>query len=830
MSSFQKGIKNLAFLEKMKRLRLFLCNTCWLLSVLMTTGTMFANDKTFVIRHGETVTIACEPSEAPVVQTALKIFQKDLAQVFDGKSHIRKHHGDILVGTIHQSALIHRSNIDLSELKDKQQAFLITVNPQGKWIVAGSDAHGTAYGILELSRLIGVSPWEWWADAKPARQDSFRLAGDFHRCQYPSVPFRGIFINDEDWGLMPWSQKNHEPSDIQGHIGPKTNERIFELLLRLRANTYWPAMHECSLPFFLTDGNREKAAEYGIYIGSSHCEPMVCNAAGEWSRRGEGAYDYVHNRDAVHRFWEERVKAVAQQEIVYTLGMRGLHDGQMQGAKSVQEQKAVIEEVLADQRKLIQQYVHSDPTKVPQVFIPYKEVLDIYHAGLQVPDDVTLMWCDDNYGYIRHFPTEAEQSRSGGNGIYYHISYWGRPHDYLWLNSFHPALLFQQLSLAYKKGIQKMWILNVGDIKPGEYLIELFMDMAWDIHSVRKQGLYAHQQAFLGREFGWDKANDLFAVMNEYQRQNFICRPEFLGNTRTEEKDPIYKVVKDMPWSESYIRQRLQDFTQLSDEVERIGLSLPEEKQETYFQLVKYPVQAATQMNHKMLKAQLARHGKADWNESEAAYDSIKTLTARYNTPKWKYLMDYQPRRLPVFSALSRETATTTLREEPLFAFEWDGGDFSRGNATLCEGLGYTQRAICLSAGDSVVFEWDPSSSKKPAPTEQGVGYSLFSGDTLTIAVALLPTHPVEESGLRFCVTLNDASSLPIAYHTQGRSEAWKKNVLQNRTIKIIRLPYHPKNGKQQLVFKALDEGIVLDDIAVITTSSRCRQQPSQDR
>ena len=191
---------------------------------------------------------------------------------------------------------------------------------------------------------------------------------------------------------MPWSSLTHEPWYKPGRIGPRTHERIFELLLRLRANTYWPAMHECTEPFFMTQGNREVARKYGIYIGSSHCEPMACSTPVEWKRRGKGDYDYVHNSKEVLHFWEQRVKETAGQEIFYTIGMRGVHDGQMQGAKTVEEQKKVTEHVLKDQRELLRKYVNPDITAVPQVFIPYKEVLDIYHAGLQVPEDVTLMW------------------------------------------------------------------------------------------------------------------------------------------------------------------------------------------------------------------------------------------------------------------------------------------------------------------------------------------------------------------------------------------------------------------------------------------------------
>lgn len=297
-------------------------------------------------------------------------------------------------------------------------------------------------------------------------------------------------------------------------------------------------MHECTLPFFLTKGNREAAKKYGIFIGASHCEPMACNAAGEWKIRGKGAYDYVNNSPAVYQFWENRVKEVAGQEILYTLGMRGVHDGKMQGAKTVEEQKAVLNRVFVDQRGLLEKYVNKDVTQVPQVFIPYKEVLDIYHAGLQVPEDVTLMWCDDNYGYIRHFPTAEERARKGGNGVYYHVSYWGRPHDHLWLSTMSPSLIYQQMKQAYDQGIQKMWILNVGDIKPAEYQIELFMDMAWNLDKVSSEGVTAHLKHWLERELGTSCAKAILPVMQEHYRLAHIRKPEFMGNTREEEKNP----------------------------------------------------------------------------------------------------------------------------------------------------------------------------------------------------------------------------------------------------------------------------------------------------
>lgn len=754
--------------------------------------------KDFVLQSGRPVAIACSGSEAPVVRTSLDLLSRDLQTVLSATAHIDTNTGNIIVGTIGQSKLIEQAGIDISALKNKKQAFMLAVSEDGKLVVAGSDSHGTAYGILEISRLLGVSPWEWWADVTPEKKEMFRLSSNFRELQSPSVEYRGIFINDEDWGLMPWSNKTYEPSDVKGEIGPRTNERIFELLLRLRANTYWPAMHECTLPFFLTKGNREAAKKYGIFMGASHCEPMACNAAGEWKIRGKGAYDYVNNSPAVYQFWENRVKEVAGQEILYTLGMRGVHDGKMQGAKTVEEQKAVLNRVFVDQRGLLEKYVNKDVTQVPQVFIPYKEVLDIYHAGLQVPEDVTLMWCDDNYGYIRHFPTAEERARKGGNGVYYHVSYWGRPHDHLWLSTMSPSLIYQQMKQAYDQGIQKMWILNVGDIKPAEYQIELFMDMAWNLDKVSFEGVTAHLKHWLERELGTSCAKTILPVMQEHYRLAHIRKPEFMGNTREEEKNPVYRVVKDLPWSEREINERLNAYSELSETVEKAASKVPADRQSAYFELVKYPVQAATQMNRKLLYAQLARHDKEDWEKSDAAYDSIAALTQHYNSlenGKWNRMMDFKPRKLPVFNRVERNAATAPMTADRKAACQWNGAEAKKGNAIVCEGLGYEGKAAEIRKGDALTFS-----------------FGNLKTDSVEVDIRLLPNHPVHGDKLRFSVSLDGAEPEVIAYETKGRSEEWKENVLRNQAIRKIVLPVTGKKS-HQLVIKALDEGVILDQV-----------------
>lgn len=752
----------------------------------------------FSLRSNQPIKLACDNAEEKVVQTALKLFIRDYQSVFSASAAVDVRQGNIIVGTVGKSPLLKVVSADVSALAGKKQAFLLQVLPDGKLLVAGSDSHGTAYGIMELSRLIGVSPWEWWADVTPEKKTSFVLSAEYQTLQSPSVEYRGIFINDEDWGLMPWSSQTYEPSDIKGHIGPKTNARIFELLLRLRANTYWPAMHECTLPFFLTEGNRKVAEEYGIFIGSSHCEPMVCSAAGEWRRRGQGDYDYVNNSASVYKFWEDRVKEVAQQGNIYTLGMRGVHDGQMQGAKTVAEQKAVLERVLKDQRGLLQKYVNKDVTAIPQAFIPYKEVLDIYNDGLQVPDDVTLIWCDDNYGYIRHFPTAEERARKGGNGIYYHVSYWGRPHDYLWLGTFSPYLLHQQMKLAYNRGIQKMWVLNVGDIKPAEYQIELFLDMAWNIDEVNEIGVTAHLKSWLEREFGSNCAEELLPAMEAHYQLSYIRKPEFMGNTREEERDPKYKVIKDLPWSEQTIRERLRSYTVLSDVVERMESNIPADRQDAYFQLVKYPVQAAAQMNRKILTAQLARHSKADWRQSDAAFDSIASLTQQYNSlqnGKWNRMMDFQPRKLPVFKRVEHTTATEPMMTDRKMLCKWNAMECTYGKPVPCEGLGYERKAAGIRKGSSLTFAFDD-----------------YGKDSVEVEIRLLPSHPLDEKQLRFAISVDEAVPQAVSYETKGRSEEWKENVLRNQAIRKVTLPIN-KQASHKLVITALDEGVVLDQV-----------------
>lgn len=760
-----------------------------------------------IFKANNSITIAIDNSEESVTRIATEMFANDYQAVFDVKPTIvdgKK--GDILVGTIGIAkwASKYVSAADIEELESNEEAFLLTV-AQGKIIVLGSDKRGTAYGILELSREIGVSPWVWWADSKPEKKADLVMSEEYHNLQYPSVPRRGIFINDEDWGLMPWSSTVFEPSTVKGEIGPKTNARIFELLLRLRANTYWPAMHKCSVAFFQTPGNKEMADKYGIFVGSSHCEPMARNTYAEWNRKERGRYNYLTNKESILSFWEERVKELAKSDNIYTLGLRGEHDGKMEGAKSDQERKEVLAQVMADQRKMLAEYVNPNVEEISQVFIPYKEVLDAYRLGLEVPEDVTLMWCDDNYGYVRHFPTSEEAARKGGNGLYYHISYWGRPHDYLWLATNSPAQIYSQMKLSYDKGNRDMWVLNVGDIKPGEYLTEFFMDMAWNINFIggNKQGLDQHLHHWLAREFGEDKASELTAVMNEYYRLAYIRKPEYMGNTRTEERTkPHWNIVSDLAWSEKRIRERIADYQKIWEAVDVLSKTVDSRILSSWFELVEYPVKASAEMNFKHLYGQLARHGMEDWAMSDNAYDNIVELTQKYNIledGKWNKIMSMRPRDLVVYDKVKRSTVKTPLvkDEQPLALF--NGVDYNKhlGTTPIETGLGYKRGAIYIDKGSSVSFELDIEKEK-----------------VIDVIAALAPNHPVDGKNIRYSISVDGDQAQEVAYQTKGRSEEWKENVLSNQAI---RKTTHKlaKKLTHTITITALDEGVVLDQIRV---------------
>lgn len=748
-----------------------------------------------VLRSGQEMHVSMPEGLSPVAYSALDVLAEDYSRTL---------HGKVLRVSTPQKALV----VCVLDTMLPREGFRYSVS-QGRVHIAGADAHGLAYGLMELSRQLGVSPWEDWADVTPACLTTLQLRDTLIEHQ-PAVAYRGIFINDEDWGLNPWATRlepeawgvHHDR--IRGAVGPKVTERIFRLMLRLRLNYYWPPMHECTQPFFLTPGNREVAARYGIYIGGSHCEPMASSAAAEWGIRGKGDYDYVHNAESVRRFWQERLDSVQHQEIVYTLGMRGVHDGAMQGVKTREEKVRYLQQVIDDQRQMLSATLRRPAATVPQVFVPYKEVLDIYRDGLRVPDDVTLMWTDDNYGYIRHFPDSIEANRKGGNGLYYHVSYWGRPHDYCWLSTLSPYLMEQQLTEAYHRGIRQMWMLNVGDIKPAEPQIQVFADLAWKgVSEDLTRGNRADQiicdmmDAIFGPRYGRNITN----LLNASYRKAWDRKPEHLAGTRVEEKDRAYwNQVRPVDyWSAEEVANRLSSYTEMSEEAELLARLVGNHCADAYYQLVKYPIQAAAQQNIKYLCPDL----------SQQAHDSIQSLTRIYNKGidnggKWDGIMSASPRGLRVFqpvTSVELPTYPATPLWQPLIP------SFSAlGYTDVLRELGPKGEMLATQRGDEYRFDFETQAE----------------ADSLTLSIHLLPTHPLDGGRLSFAVAIDDCAPVTLHYETYDRSEDWKLNVLRNLSERVVTLPIDASATHHSVLFCPLTEGVVLDQIS-LKTKIQCK-------
>jgi hypothetical protein len=543
-------------------------------------------------------------------------------------------------------------------------------------LIAGSDRRGMIYGVVDLTREMGVSAWEWWADVTPRKVDRVTVRGDHIVSNAPSVQYRGFFLNDEDWGLQPWAAKTYEPES--GDIGPKTYARVFELMWRLKANTIWPAMHNSTRPFYTFPDNPKVADDYAVVVGTSHAEPMLRNNVREWDERTRGAFNWVTNRDALITYWRERVVEARQRENIFSLGLRGIHDGPMEGATTDEARKAVTRDVIAVQRNLLSSVLGKPVTAIPQALTIYKEVEDTYNAGLKVPDDVMLVWSDDNYGYLTRLSSPVEQRRSGGAGIYYHISYWGRPHDYLWLSTTHPGLLREEMGRAWAEHARREWIFNVGDIKPSEYLATYLMDLAFD-HNAFGESPHTHLQDFMTRQFGADHASEIAAIMMRYYDLAFERRPEFMGWDQTEPTTPARTSAYAQSDGEE-AQHRLAAYGDLVSRAEKVAAALPADRQDAFFQMVLYPVRGAANLNARILKLDLsalyARQGRASANlysqQAKAAQDRLVEETARYNSMlngKWRYMMSMESRRLPVFDVPAYPTWTASEKTGCAYAF-----------------------------------------------------------------------------------------------------------------------------------------------------------------
>lgn len=786
-----------------------------------------------LVSEAETASIIYSLDDFKVVSIASHDLAIDIERVTGRKPELKNSLDDlktkslVIVGTLGKSALIEQliaaKKLDTTQLQNQWESFLIThvknpfANIDNALVIIGSDRRGTAFGIYELSQAIGVSPWYWWADVAPQKKSSIYVQSGSRRFGPPSVKYRGVFINDEDWGMQAWAKKNFESEN--GGIGPKTYAKVFELLLRLKANTLWPAMHPGTPPFNSFPQNAQLADDYAIVMGSSHAEPMLRNNVGEWHLPHE-EYNYLTHRKQVHAYWQERMQTNGKFENIYTLGMRGIHDSLMQGPTNDQERISLLQTIFTDQRKLITEHTGKSLEKIPQMFCAYKEVLGLYRQGLNVPDDVTIVWPDDNFGYLRNFTQERELKRTGGFGVYYHLSYLGAPMAYLWLSTTPPGLIWLEMNRAYATGADRIWIVNVGDLKPAEIGTEFFLQMAWDIKRWKIDNQQDYLREWAAREFGQKFSNEIASLMQEYYRLNFQRRPEhlqwWLPNTTP--------IVSPLTAEESH--ERLLAFKSLRWQVKKLANKIHQENRDAFFQLVSYPIEASTLANIRFLEGENGNSSAALTADNE-----LKTQTDYWNTGlvkgKWQYFMAQEPAdeqwkkyriadwKMPEVhkkSAIAgiKFAAKTLSLEAENFIFSEAAAD---ARWEIIKGLGHTgSGSVSLFPVASTVTLRATSWQNAPRLDYR---IKITDKDEYKVCATILPLYPLMGSHLTFAVGINKMPPQIVSLEVKDNGPEWAQAVLNNKRIACSSF-FIISKGKHMLNIYGLDSGVILDSLELL--------------
>jgi endo-1,4-beta-D-glucanase Y len=620
----------------------------------------------FPIVQGKTAAIILVDSrDWPGVIRAAGDLQADIERVAGQKPLISDNAGSrsenaIIIGTAGKSGmiddLVKAGKIDTRQIAGKWESFFLQVvanplpNISGGLVIAGSDKRGTIYGIYDLSEQMGVSPWYWWADVPVEHKEALFVRPGKYLQGEPSVKYRGIFLNDEAPDLSGWVAEKFGtvPTGTNPPIPPnvanyssKFYARIFEVILRLKGNYLWPAMWNNAFNEDDPD-NPRLADEYGIVLGTSHQEPML-RAQKEWDRRYKatlGSWNYYRHPDVLQNFWREGIKRNKNYESIITLGLRGADDTPMIPGGTVAQSMDLLEKIVDVQRKMIADEINPDVTRVPQVWCLYKEVQEYYKAGMRVPDDVTLLWADDNWGNLRRLPTAAERRRSGGAGIYYHFDYVGGPRNYKWINTNPIPKIWEQLTLAREYGADRIWIVNVGHFKGLEFPIEYFMHLAWNTIRWTNANINEYTRLWAAREFGPTYARDIVDIISAYTKFNGRRKPELLEPT-------TYSLI-DYREADRIVA----DFNALVARAEEIYGKLPAKLRDAFYELVLFPTKACAQVNELYVTAGkdalYAQQGRAGTNDlaarAEALFKADADLMDYYNHTlaggKWDHFMD----------------------------------------------------------------------------------------------------------------------------------------------------------------------------------------------
>lgn len=783
-----------------------------------------------LIERGVPVAVVTDPADARGIQIAAETLREDFARVCGQKAPEAGSRA-ILAGSVDSPlvrGLAARGLIDPGALKGQYESYFISTLGQmvpgydDALVIVGADMRGTIYGLYEISEQIGVSPWYDWADVPVQHSETLSLAPGTYVAPQPAVRYRGIFLNDEAPCLTGWV-RNTYGTEYGDH---RFYARVFELLLRLRANFMWPAMWDWA--FYADDPDNSRTAdEMGIIMGTSHHEPMARNHQ-EWARRkgADGPWDYTANRKVLDRFFTEGVERAKDTEDLITIGMRGDGDA----ALGVEGQEAqyidLLEGIIKNQRKIIRKVTGKRPEQRPQVWALYKEVQQYYDLGLRVPDDVTILLSDDNWGDVRKLPTAAERKRKGGWGIYYHVDYVGAPRNSKWLNVTPIQNMWEQLQLTYDYGVDRLWVLNVGDLKPMEYPIDLFLSMARTPEAFTAENLLDHTRAFCAAAFGEDQAAEAARILNLYCKYSGRTTAEMMDRTTYNLASGEFKQVSD-------------EFARLEAEALRQFLSLAPEARDAYRQLILFPVQALSNL-YEMYYAQamnLDLYAKGDpaadrWADAvERCFKRDAFLMEQYNKEmsggKWDGMMtqkhigyfswndnfpaDRLPRVMRIgevatggFSFAIDKRGYTAIEAEHYFAAQAAEGT----RWTLIPDMGRTLGALAMlpytqpAEGGALTYR---------VQLPEGV-------DSVRVHVVTKSTLAFNNTGHRYEVSLG------------GASQTQHFNALLNEDPQNIYSVYYPTvarrvvetvsglpaaGGWTELVLRPLDPGIVFEKIVV---------------
>ena len=788
-----------------------------------------------IAKGGQVLNIVYDSEEDAGVMMALQSLQADLKAVTGVEPQLGQTLQEqcIIVGSP-KSPLIRRliksGKIEKKDIEGKREKYLLQIidNPTAgvkeALVIAGSDKRGTIYGIYELSRQIGVSSWYWWLDLPAQQHENIYIKKGVYTDGEPKVAYRGIFINDEWPSFGEWAKEKF------GGINSKCYEHVFELLLRLKGNYMWPAMWASA--FYDDDKeNGSLADRMGIIMGTSHHEPMAL-AQQDWKRRkGHGAWSFEHNQQEMLDFWRGGVERAKGWETMYTIGMRGDGDTKMEDHATVQ----LMEDIVAKQRQLLTEVTGKPASDVPQVWALYKEVQDFYDQGMQVPDDVTLLLCDDNWGNVRRLPALGSKKRKGGYGMYYHFDYVGGPRNSKWINVSPIPRVWEQMNLTYRYGVDKMWIVNVGDLKPMEYPITFFLDMAWNPEQFNAQNLTDHADRFCASIFGEEYAKEASRLLRTYAKWNRRVTPETLSSK-------TYSITNYNEWA-----RVTADYDKLAEDAIALSKQLPKNLQDAWFELLGYPIEAMANLYdmyyaHAM-NQRLAKKGNAEANlwagRVKECYDRDSLLTIQYHGVaggKWNHMMDQihigykswnnpKQRTMPAVitvdgSVAGKKITLPTQGSQPyadLAKYEFvekDGyvsmeaehftrkSDGKEARWLVIPDLGRTLSALtttpCTAKTDGTSLEYD---------------MELKSTGNARVTLRFAPTLNFQGSGLRYAVSFDGGEEqiVNINGHYKGELGQWQsEHVIHSETIHVL-----SKAGKHTLRIRPLDAGMVLQKITV---------------